>query len=75
MDKDKRPGEQDKDKADVEEVVSDCGDVRLRSQFEIVVQERGVLGINIFGPIFEIFECSDEEDDDSGEHEQPEGQS
>jgi hypothetical protein len=72
MDKEKRPGESDKDKADVEEVVSDFGDVRLRSQFEVTDRGSGVLGINIFGPILEF---SDGEDDDLEEHEQPESQS
>ena len=50
MDKEKRPGEPDKDKADVEEVISDFGDVRLRSQFEIVEQGPGVLDVSISGP-------------------------
>ena len=69
MDKGKQPGESDKDKADVEEVISDFGSVRLRSQFEIVKQASGVVCINIFGPIFEF---SDGEDDDLEEHERPE---
>jgi hypothetical protein len=69
MDKEKRPGAPGKDDADVEEVVSDFGDARVRSQFEIVEQGPGVLGINIFGPFLEF---GDGEDDDLEEHGQPE---
>jgi hypothetical protein len=71
VDKDNRPGEPDEDKADVEEVISDFGDVRLRSQFEVTDQGSGVLGINIFGPFLEF---SDGEDDVE-EPELPESQS
>jgi hypothetical protein len=72
VDKDKRPGEPDEDKADVEEVISDFGGVRLRSQFEVTDQGSGVLGINIFGPIFEFI---DGDDDEPEEHGQAENQS
>ncbi len=59
---DKRSEEPDEDKPEVEEVITDFGDVRVRSGFEIEEVEPGVVGINIFGPIFEFLD--DEEDDD-----------
>jgi hypothetical protein len=72
VDKDKRPEEPDKDNADVEEVISDFGDVRLRSQFEVIDQGTGVLGIKLFGPFLEF---SDGEDDNPETNDQPESQS
>jgi len=49
---------------EVDEVVTEFdGGIRMRSGFEIEEQEPGVLGINIFGPVFEF------DDDDEGEQE------
>jgi len=50
-----KPEDHDEDRPEVEEVVTEFGDIRLRSGFEIDQHEPGVLGINLFGPIFEFY--------------------
>ncbi len=67
MSEETQPGENDEDRPEVEEVVTEFGDgVSVRSGFVIEEQEPGVLGINIFGPIFEF------DDDDDGDLEDQE---
>ena len=56
--------DQHKDDPEVGEVVSDFGDVRVRSGFEIKEQEPGVLSVNIFGPFIEFLNEDDEADED-----------
>ena len=58
-DEKKRPEERDEDRPEVEEVVSEFGDIRVKSGFEIEEVQPGQLEINLFGPIFEF----DDEDD------------
>ena len=55
-----KPEEHDEDRPEVEEVVTEFGDVRVRSGFEIEEVEPGIMDVNIFGP---IFECLEDEDD------------
>ncbi len=78
MSEETQPEENDQDRPEVEEVVSDFGDVRVRSGFQIEEVEPGVLGINIFGPVFE-FDCDDlddldldDEEDDQESHDETE---
>ncbi len=52
-----------KEQPEVEEVVTDFGEVRVRSGFQIEEQVPGVLGINIFGPVFEVDDLDDDDDD------------
>jgi len=55
----------DEDQPDIEEVITDFDNgIQVRSGFEITEQEPGMLGVNIFGPIFE-FMAEDGEDDES----------
>ncbi len=68
----------DNDQPEVEEVVTDFGDMRIRSGFEIEEQEPGVLGVNIFGPFIEFLDEDDDdledleqEDEDEQEHNAP----
>lgn len=65
-DEKKRPEEQPQ--PEVEEVVTDLGEVRVRSGFQIEEFQPGVLGINIFGPVLEFLD--DEDDDLDLEHEE-----
>jgi len=73
----RKPEDDDDDQPDVEEVVTDFGDVRVRSGFEIDQHEPGVLGINLFGPIFEfdddddleVLDLEDEEDNQESHEE------
>lgn len=67
-DEKKRPEEKDEDRPQVEEVVTDLGEVRVRSGFQIEEFQPGVLGINIFGPVLEFLD--DEDDDLDLEHEE-----
>jgi len=59
----KKPKEHDDDQPEVEEVVTEFGDIRVKSGFEIEEQEPGVLGISLFSPTF-LF---DDDDDLEGE--------
>lgn len=69
MGKKELPAESDQDKPDIEQVVSDFGDVRMRSGFEINEEETGVLEISIFGPVFEFLDETDEDETEHGEDE------
>ena len=64
-----KPEDHDEDRPEVEEVVTEFGDIRLRSGFEIDQHEPGVLGINLFGPIFEFDDDDLEVDDEEGNQE------
>lgn len=68
--------DEQKKEPEVEEVVTDFGDVRVRSGFQMEEVEPGVLSVNLFGPVFELPD-DDEDDldlDDDEEDEQPESQ-
>lgn len=54
------------DRPEIEEVVTDFGDVRVRSGFEIQEVEPGLVAFNIFGPVFEV----DDDDEDLDEDEE-----
>jgi len=60
----KKPEEHDDDQPEVEEVVTDFGHVRMRSGFELEEREPGVLGVNIFGPVFEFLDGEDDDPED-----------
>ena len=59
---------EDQPQPEIEEVVTDFGDVRVRSGFEIEEVEHGVLEVNLFGPFFEFLDddpnLEDEEDNE-----------
>jgi len=62
-DEKKQPEDQDEDRPDVEEVVSEFNNgIRVRSGFEIEEVEPGQIGISIFGPIFDFLDDDDPED-------------
>lgn len=64
--------EEQKKQPEIEEVVTDFGDVRVRSGFQIEEQGPGVVGINILAPVFEFPDDSDDSDDDEGDgHQEP----
>ena len=74
-DQEDSPKDQDKDRPDIEEVVSDFDNgIRVRSGFKITEQQSGVLGVNIFGPIFEFLDQHDdlEPDEESEDQENQE---
>jgi len=59
----KKPEEQPQ--PEIEEVITDFGDgVRVRSGFQIEEVGPGIMGVNIFGPIFEFDDDDDLEDED-----------
>jgi hypothetical protein len=76
-DEKRKPQDHDEDRPEVEEVSTEFdGGFAVRSGFSIEEQEPGVLGVNIFGPLFEFLD--DDEDDlkdlelnDEDEHECP----
>ncbi len=61
--------DRDEDQSELHEVVSDCGDVRVRSGFEIEEIEPGQMGISIFGPIFDFLDDDEEEKPDEKDEE------
>lgn len=66
----RQPERHDEDQAEVEEVTTEFDDsIRVRSAFTIDEIEPGVLGINIFGPIFEFDDEEEHDLDDEGEQE------
>lgn len=58
--------DEQKKEPEIEEVVTDFGDVRVRSGFEVEEVEPGVVAFNIFGPLFEV----DDEDEDLDDEEE-----
>jgi hypothetical protein len=63
--------EQKKEQPEVEEVVTDFGEVRVRSGFEVEEVEPGVVAFNIFGPVFEFDDDEDLDDDEGDEEPEP----
>lgn len=55
---------QPEDRPERQEVVTDFGDVRVRSGFEVEEQGPGMVSFNIFGPIFEFPDSDQDLDDD-----------
>ena len=68
-DEKRKPEDHDDDQPEVEEVTTNFGEVRVRSGFEITEQEPGVLGINLFGPIFEFDDDDLDLEDEEGNQE------
>jgi hypothetical protein len=56
--------DEQKKQPEVEEVVTDFGEVRVRSGFEVEEVEPGVVSVNLFGPVFEVDDLDDEEEQD-----------
>ncbi len=67
MEEKERTEELNDDRPDIKEVVTRFGDVRVRSGFKLEELETGVLGISVFGPLFEFVD--DLESGDEGEQE------
>jgi len=69
MSEEKKPEDRGDDRPEVEEVVTEFGDIRVKSGFEIEEVEPGVLGINLFGPTF-LFDDDDlDMEDEEGNQE------
>jgi len=67
----KKPDDRNEDQPDIEEVITDFDNgIRVRSGFEIEEQEPGVVGINIFGPLFEFTVEDDELDDETNDEDE-----
>lgn len=61
--------EEQKKQPEREEVVTDFGEVRVRSGFEVEEVEPGVVAFNIFGPVFEVDDLDEDDLDDDGQAE------